>query len=327
VGRSGRTQWDLVSPCHDSKPADAVEVLVIGDDERPIGDLEVVLGSPSAGHQRDVTDARGRCRFEGLAPGESTTFSIPTLDADAWELVRTFRLAPKSAASHGDPSTSVPAPTPRPPTTHDVKPGECLYEIGYAHGFLPETLWQHNAASWGPHDSKGVIPPGLALQIPMRRVGVAVVPSGHLAVVHRIGIPVVMTLRVVDARGRTWNGCPYVLTLRGPSGPIPNQVGITDSAGRLHVPVRPDVTHGKLRIGSAASDRQWVVNLSLGTLQPADTPEGATARLWNLGYRGASNRLWREDDVLATFQHEALESEPGPLDRETADALRKQHES
>lgn len=326
VSRTGQTQWDIVAAC-EPPAAEAVEVLVLRDDERPMHDVEIVLYSPSTGHHRDVTDARGRCRFEGIPVGETTRVSIAELDCDAWELVTTRRMAASRAASSVGPSPSIDAPVARPPTTHVVAPGECLYRIAHAHGFLPTTLWDRNASKWGPHDRKGSLPLGLELDVPARRVGVADVPAGHLAVLHRIGLPVVMTLRIVDADGEVWAGSPYVLSLRASSGPVPTQAGITDSEGRLHVPVMPDVTHAQLRIELDGPGRQWTVDLRIGDLRPADTPEGAKARLWNLGYRGGANLLWREADVLADFQRHVLDEEPGALDEATARALTDLHQS
>ena len=322
------TQTEVVSPCPSRTPFEAVEVIAIGDDERPISGVAVTLRSPSLGHQRDVTDARGRCRFEGVPPGETAQLCLDELHEEAWELVTALRLASKAAASRSITTWTSVGPKPRPEQTHRVDDGECLYRVAYAHGFSPETLWDANEGVFGPCHSKGVLSPGLELRVPTRSLRWVDAASGNVAVLHRIGLPVVMTLRILGVGGRVWAESPYVLRLRAADGrPVPQQVGVTDRGGRLHVPVLPDVVEGTLEIEPRIGGRRWTVELSIGSLRPADEPEGASARLWNLGFRRGSGRLWREGDVLATFQREAMGKEPHPLDEATARVLVDHHGS
>ncbi len=319
---------EIVSQCPTREGFEAVEVIVLGDDERPVADVGVTLRSPSLGHQRDVTDARGRCRFSGVPPGETAEVTLDELHEDAWELVTALRLGSGAVTTSSVSTWSSLAPKPRPARAHTVVEGECLYKIGFAHGLLPETLWSANASVWGPHHSKGVLSPDLELSIPVRSLRWVEVAAGHVAVLHRIGIPVVMTIRVVDAGGRVWSNSPYTVSLRASTGrPVPQQVGTTDREGRLHVPVLPDVTSARLLIEPRTGGRRWTVELAVSQLRPADEPEGASARLWNLGYRGAANRLWREGDALASFQRGAMDTDPGPLDEATAGELMQRHGS
>ncbi len=321
------SESSVVQPCAGGEPLEAIEVIVCGDDDRPLAGLAVVLESPSKGLQSDVTDARGRCRFEGVPPGEQTRVTLAELDAAAWELVAKLPLSASAAVSTIAPSWSAFTPRDAPPRMIEVTPGQCLVKLGYLHGLLPQTLWDHNAARFGAHHSKFALTPGMQLEVPRRTLRWLDVPAGHLVVVHRIGLPVVMTLRVVDAQARPWAGCSYALSFEGSSRPIATQVGRTDRAGRLHAPVLPDVTRGLLTIEPRGGGRRWRFELNVGRLRPADDPSGAAARLWNLGFREGHNPLWREGDVLATFQREGLEQQPGELDATSADALVDWHGS
>ncbi|MBX7084432.1 MAG: carboxypeptidase-like regulatory domain-containing protein [Nannocystaceae bacterium] len=321
------SESSVVQSCFGGEQLEAVEVIVMGDDDRPLAGLAVVLQSPSKGLQSDLTDTRGRCRFEGIPPGERTRVALADLDAAAWELVTTLPLSASAAVSTAAASWSAFTPRDVPPRAIEVAPGQCLVKLGYLHGLLPQTLWDHNAGRFGPHHSKVALTPGMQLELPTRTLRWIDVPAARLAVLHRIGLPVVMTLRVVDAQARPWAGCAYALSFEGSSRPIATQLGRTDRAGRLHAPVLPDVSRGLLTIEPRGGGRQWRFALHVGALRPADEPEGAASRLWNMGFREGHSTLWREGDVLATFQREGLEQEPAPLDAPSAAALVDWHGS
>ncbi len=305
-----------------------VEILVTGDDEQPIADLGVALREGDR-MLRDKTDSAGFCRFDGITAEQKVQLGFVGLDGAAWELVTKIPLRADVATSASLASFSDLAPSDEdPPEEHEVKPSECLLRIGYERGFLPETLWSYgpNTTLWGKHQSKSVLKPGLVVQIPPKRRRWVDADRGHLHLVHRIGIPVMMSVRILDAIGRPRRAAPYVLKLERASGEaLPHRGGITDGEGFVHAAILPDVVRGTLMLTTPRGDREWTLALDIGALRPADDPLGAKSRLANLGYRPrAQDGVWPVVEPLAAFQDDH-EQPPGELDDLTAAELSSAH--
>lgn len=290
---------DVVAPCPHGRQR--LEVIVIGDDEHPLRDLAVQLRDGDRA-QDDRTCAQGHCAFDGVPPDVAVRLSLVELDADAWELIATFPLRPDLVPGTAGAWRSGAAPVDTPPTTHTIAAGECLLRIGYERGVLPETIWSYrpNAAVWSKYHDKAIVSPGLVMQIPPRRLRWIEVRGGQLAIIHRIGVPIMMSIRVVDPAGRPYARCRYVLMLTRAGGEaLPHSTGLTDDRGVLCATAEPDVVHGSLIVEPRGSLRRWRLALDIGTLGPANEPGGAYARLENLGLPGHDRGASSTGDALA----------------------------
>ncbi len=316
-----------IQPCPLSE-AKAIEVLVVGDDENPLANMCVAFRAGSKLHF-DKTNADGTCRFDGIPPGLNVELGLFDLDGEAWELLNSLPLRAEAAKS-AEPAVfeQLAPPDQDGPATHEVKASECLLSIGYERGFLPETIWAHgpNQDLWGQHQSKAVLSPGLLVHIPKRQRQWVGAQPGHLHVIHRIGIPVVMSIRVLDAAGRPMSAASYILKLvRSNSEPVAHRPGITDGAGFLHAAVMPDVVSGTLLLSTPHGVRNWTVHLDIGALRPANDPLGAQDRLKNLGYRAtAQEGVWPMAEPLHVFQRDCKQ-QAGGLDEPSARTLTQLH--
>ncbi len=69
----------------------AIEIVVWNESDQPLAHIPVELRRPMQ-VSRSKTDSSGLVRFDGL-PDESYQYTLPTLDADAWEQIRETNVA------------------------------------------------------------------------------------------------------------------------------------------------------------------------------------------------------------------------------------------
>jgi len=149
---------------------------------------------------------------------------------------------------------------------------------------------------------------------------------GNLYLLHRIAIPIVLTIRVLDAEGQPCVRAHYVLALRPAGGePSPHSEGVTDERGCLRAPITPDVVAGTLMVRPAAGGPHWSMTLDLGNLRPAYDATGANARLTNLGHRTGSAAASGELDRGALASFAGSEPATATLDTATAQKLADAH--
>jgi hypothetical protein len=271
------------------REATRLEVVIVGDDETALSGVRVELRDGSR-VQKDRSDVHGRCRFDGIERGRSVAFTLAGVDSEAWGVRASCRLRAELAVSTTADATWTEAGSDDPsalPSTHEVRPGECLHVLAQRYGFTADSLWNHppNAAVWTEFHSRAVISPGSYVEIPARRMRWEAATGGWLYLVHRIGAVVRLRIRLLDPAGRPVARRQYVLALvRADRDDLPHRVGETDQDGFVCVRVPADVCWGRIIVLSRDGRAMCSAALSIGTLPPADEPDGISARLANLGH-------------------------------------------
>jgi hypothetical protein len=308
----------------------AIEVTVVGEDDRPLADIGVELGRAADAVLRDKTGAAGLVRFDGLQTG-GHTLSLYELDRDAWELVSSAPLPAGAAASSGDAVWQAPAAPAACPPAHTVAQGESISSIAQLHGHLPDSLWEcaANSALKNERASKDVLYPGDTVHLPAPRRAEVAAQVRQAYRLRRKGVPALFSVRFVDSALAPRTGLPYVCDVDNARGQIlPRQSGTTDGDGAIRAGVPLDATRAHVRLTTDAGEE--LHTFLLGHMDPVDTDSGVQARLVNLRYL----RIDPERDLAADtraallrFQHEQGLAETGAADDATRAALRQTHMS
>jgi Putative peptidoglycan binding domain len=317
----------------------ALEVRVIGVDEKPVPGVAVVLGKSPSEEVRSMTDSAGAVRFTGLDAG-TYSMTLPELDKDTWEEIAADPLSAEEAQSTGHAPWAPPAADdPGSPIDHEVKQGDCVSSVAALHGFSPEVLWsipenepvkkrgrKENVLFPGnPKDPKEG--PADIIHIPSKRKKTATVSTGIRYTVRHKAIPEYLRIRFIDASGDPRKGVPYLLQLQDASGGALTSVeGETDPSGRMEEPIPPSATLGFITLGRGEERR--TIEIAIGYLDPIDTITGVQGRLANLGYTcgteegevGLATR-W----ALRRFQAANNLRVTGAIDDATRSALERQH--
>lgn len=208
---------------------------------------------------------------------------------------------------------------------HVVRPGDCIESIAAEVGCSSAALFQHarNAALRERRASPNLLAPGDIVAIPASLIARA--PEITAGGTHAFRAHAPMTeLRIRIAR-RTSTGVeafasvPYRFVASGV-----DREGTTTADGHVEerVPASLRVARVELWPGT---DREHIVLLSVGHLDPHDEPSGVRQRLRNLGLLARD-----EDDVtdaLVRFQREHGLACDGALTEETARRLREVHDA
>lgn len=210
------------------------------------------------------------------------------------------------------------------PIQHTVQPGECLSSIALRYGFFADAIWNHaaNAPLRTRRVNMNVLAPGDVVVIPDKTLGLQTRPTGQRHRFRRRGVPAKFRFRLVH--GDTPRaGVPFRLIVDGRT-----HEGATDSDGVGEIPVAPDARRARLYIDDPESPQEH--DVALGQLRPADSIDGAQARLRNLGYEDV--RVTGELDdatrsALRAFQAAQGLGVTGQLDAATSERLRTQHDS
>lgn len=204
------------------------------------------------------------------------------------------------------------------PKKHIVRAGDCIASIAHAHGFAPDTLWNHtlNDALRKTRPAGNQLVPGDAVLVPDLRGKTEPGATDRCHCFRRVGVPERLRLQLMDVTGPRAN-IAYVLEIDG--GRIE---GTTDGEGCLAQPISPAVMRGTLTVG----DEVYV--LQLGHLQPVSTEAGVRARLHNLGFLpdegAASDALTR---AIGCFQAHNQLTVTQDLDQPTRARLEEAHGS
>ncbi len=214
------------------------------------------------------------------------------------------------------------------PTAHRVRNGECLQSIAALYGFFPDTLWDHpdNAelASLRSHGS--VLAEGDILNIPALSERSVSAPTDARAVFRRRAVPSILSICLhEEGNPESFEGLPWRVDFPG----VPSRTGTVDSREAVATYVPPEVRSATVII-DPGGPQERTINLSLGTLGPADTREGAEARLQNLGYLDAPPTPGPVPDpafrsALRWFQDDQSLELSGALDSATSKALIDAH--
>jgi hypothetical protein len=214
------------------------------------------------------------------------------------------------------------------PTTHVVKPGECLLLIARRYGVSDyKRIYEHpdNAKLREKRPNPNVLYPGDTVVIP--EVGHAKTkPDLATGRAHHFTLKVgarYLRLALKDAEGQPLSGRPYLLTFAQEA-----LEGSTDGEGFLEAKVPFTVSQVELE----CEGQSW--ELELGTLRPMkDTPDdgvsGAEARLINLGYalEPTGQMTLELRSAIRAFQHRSGLEVTGRLDANTLQELEALHGS
>jgi len=214
------------------------------------------------------------------------------------------------------------------PTTHVVKPGECLLLIARRYGVADfKRLYEHpdNAELRDKRPNPNVLYPGDTVVLP-EVSPVRTTPALSTGRAHRFTLKVgarYLRLALKDAQGAPLCGRPYLLTFAQEA-----LEGSTDGEGFLEAKVPFTVS----QVALECEGQSW--ELALGTLRPMkDTPDdgvsGAEARLINLGYAlEPTGKMTLElRSAIRAFQHRNGLEVSGRLEANTLQKLEELHGS
>jgi hypothetical protein len=202
--------------------------------------------------------------------------------------------------------------------THTIAHHECINSIAARYGFHWRDVWEHpdNQAIRELRKNPNLLCPGDTIAVPTPRPGSQSLASGQQ---HRMVVRVGAKLRIrLQDRGEPISGA-YVLEVGGR-----RLEGELDGEGQLEQPIPATATRATLLL----VERNELVELLLGDLDPADTPVGAIERLVNLGlFTDRSVRTLTPEvrHVLLLVQREEGLEATGELDEATADVLVRWH--
>ena len=165
---------------------------------------------------------------------------------------------------------------PIPGGDYEVRHGDCLSSIAFAHGHFWKTLWEldANAELKSRRKNANILLPGDRITIPPIRTKKA---TGATEQRHRfqiLGIPVKLRLRFLES-GEPLENEPYVLRIDGKE-----KSGTLDAQGRLSESILPNAKTAEIRLGDS---KEWI-RLHLGTVDPISEVSGVQGRLRNLGF-------------------------------------------
>ncbi len=160
-----------------------------------------------------------------------------------------------------------------------VRQGECIESIALAHGYLPDTLWNHpdNAQLKRERKDPSMLLPGDRVQVPDPRPKQEQGADGRKHRFRRKGLPSKLRVQVL-CEGEPRKNEPYTLNIDGKLSR-----GTTDGDGVVEVPVPPNAQRGTLIVGQDEKDQQ-TFELRLSGLDPIESVTGAQQRLSNLGF-------------------------------------------
>ncbi len=206
---------------------------------------------------------------------------------------------------------------------HIVRPGEHLGAIAYRAGVPEDEIWNapENARLKEARPGGHMLVAGDLLHVketpPPSPISLRV--GGDTTVVATI--PKVKVRAVLVKQGKPLAGEPWHLEARGEKAS-----GVTKADGAIELEVRVTTRDATIVLEKTGGRR----TLSVGGLDPADTPSGCAHRLANLGlYRGKATTRFTDAlrDALKKFQRAQKLTETGELDEVTRDALVKAHGS
>ncbi|MEZ4295400.1 MAG: peptidoglycan-binding domain-containing protein [Polyangiaceae bacterium] len=211
------------------------------------------------------------------------------------------------------------------PSRHVVQPGDCIESIALAHGFFPDTLWEHpeNAALRASRDNPHVLMPGDIVHIPDLRAKEVEAKTGRVHRFRRRGVPARFRL-VLERDGEPRANVHYVLEAHR------RITGVTGKDGVIDHFIPPDLALVVLRIGPSET-----YEIRLGQLLPVTDEGGVRARMQNLGYplpedgddEPEAMQKRRKRAVIRRFQRDHGVALTGVIDDATRQALLDAHGS
>jgi hypothetical protein len=198
-----------------------------------------------------------------------------------------------------------------------IREGDCVNSIAIAHGFDPETIWNHpgNAELKELRRSPNALLPGDQLEVPPLELREDSVATGSVGRFKLTVPPLKLRLRLTS-HGKARGNLAYELRIDGQE-PI---TGTTDGDGWLEQPLPPAAVRATLAI----DDGEEQYDLLLGHLDPHDSVTGVQQRLRALGYyfgRVDGNLAAQTQNSLRNFQSQNGLTASGEIDDATCNAL------
>jgi N-acetylmuramoyl-L-alanine amidase len=198
--------------------------------------------------------------------------------------------------------------------------GDSITSLSEQHGFFWETVWNHSENSQLKNHRKdpNIIYTGDEVFIPEKTEKEESRATGSRHNFKRKGVPAKIKLRLTRL-GEPRANEPYTLVLDGKLF-----TGSTDGDGILEQEIPPDCAGGELRL----KDGKEVYPVTVGGLDPWDTPSGVQQRLNNMGYAcGASGDLKdrRTAAAIKAFQAKWGLEETGEADENTMKTIDEKH--
>jgi Putative peptidoglycan binding domain len=206
---------------------------------------------------------------------------------------------------------------------YEVQQGDCLNSIAHRAGHFWRTIWDHpnNAELKQKRGDPNVLLPGDRLTIPPPELKEVSRPTEKRHRFVRKGEPAKLRLRVLFEDDRPRANQPFRLIIDGSLSS-----GVTDSDGKLEVPIPCDAQRGKLIIGPD----ETTVELALGSVDPITEISGVQGRLNNLGFNcGEPGAVLNNSTkaALKYFQKKNNLAETGVPDAPTRQKLQEAHGS
>lgn len=311
-------------PCSDQQTRERVQVHVQGEDEKGLAGVAVTLQRSSGQVLRGQTDTDGNCTFTGLDTGDYTV-SLPDLDRDAWQALRTEQLGGDRFSANPAPWQAAMPPDVGQDQVHIAVQGECVAKLAARHGFFPESLWllPANSSLRQRRDSLYVLMPGDPVAIPARRLASAPVAASARLVVRRLGIPEYLHIRLLDAADVPRIGVRYLVAIQVENGTVmPDVPGETDGEGFVSVPIPPGATLATISLDAALDLPP--ITARIGHIDPIDSISGWQERLNNLGFDcGPADGIAGEKtaEAIAAFQRKRNLPASGAINQDTRAAL------
>lgn len=300
----------------------AIEAQVFNEKGTPLGDIEVELRKTETEVLSGKTDWEGYCRFDGLSAG-SYQLVLPALDQDAWSVTATEAL-PGSTSTHAA-TFGPPRAEPPPESQHEVRPGECIVQLAYLHGLLPERLWQYpaNQHLWGEKRVQEILEPGEIVVIPAPRLRPVPAEVDTRLQIQCTGTLTEIPLRFLDRFDEPRSQVPCLIRYLVGDDLFGGRIGETDGEGRLLEIVPPSVTTVEITLVNGEDREQY--ELIVGDLDPIETIRGVQGRLDNLGYPCPLDGSLDETTLAAirAFQEDRDLEVTGEIDDTTLSELEK----
>jgi hypothetical protein len=305
----------------------AIEAQVVDKTGVALGGAAVELRKTEDEVLCGKTDRSGWVRFEGLPQG-SYELVLPTIDQDAWEIVEVEPLPASQAARaavFGPPRESeIP-----PELHHLVQPGECIVQLAFLHGLLPEMLWQYPANEHLRREGRvqEILTPGETVVIPAPRIRPLPAAIDTRLRLQCATAMIEIPLRFFDRFDEPRSHVPYMMRLLVGDDLFDVRAGETDDSGCVHQVAPPDVTTVEVTLGTDA-DRE-LYELFVGDLDPLETLRGVQGRLDNLGYPCPLDGKPGEETraALRAFQEDSDLTVTGEIDDATLSKLEERHGS
>jgi hypothetical protein len=301
-----------------------IEVLVVGDDDKPLGDIAVVLRRASGEELKKVTDDAGHCAFEGLDQAQYEV-SLVELDADCWQLLDQTSLG-SNEMSQGRASWQSSKEHIKPiQQFHEVKQGECVAKLADHYGLLPATIWDHpeNAKIKAERVDMHILNPGDCLYIPAKKIKTLPIESGERMKLKKLNALERLRVRFLHHDESPKAAVPYLLSLSTHEDiPVPDITSQTDDKGFVDQPIPPSTVRAIITLYPGPDSEIYEFNMAYRN--PIDTVSGWQSRLNNLGYHcGAEdNELGpRTQAAICNFQRAKGLEETGDRNDETRATL------